>query len=256
MTSAAEIVSSAAEIVPWRALAELLMVMPHPETKTLESCLGDVADITSGVVSSADGAVIVLVAPDGEVTVAASSGFSAVVSTGQLRLGEGPAVSAKVEGRSIYVPALRSDTRWPIIGALAAEEGVGCALSVPLRIDERITGTLDFYARPTDVFTDRQINFAEDFAAPVALKVHALQALVVGQRIAAGLEAALSERATIDRAVGILMSRSGGSANEAFQYLQLASASRRQSTGTVAGHLVDQAVRRAIRRVSDEPRPP
>jgi AmiR/NasT family two-component response regulator len=65
------------------------------------------------------------------------------------------------------------------------------------------------------------------------------------QERTAQLERALSNRAVIDQAIGIIRSRSGASAEEAFDRLTRLSQTENIKLHIVAQRLVDEAVRRA-----------
>jgi AmiR/NasT family two-component response regulator len=64
------------------------------------------------------------------------------------------------------------------------------------------------------------------------------------QRLAAQLQSALEARGVIDRAVGILMSRTGGTQGEAMARLRALSQNKHQQLGVVAEQIVEEAVRR------------
>jgi AmiR/NasT family two-component response regulator len=65
------------------------------------------------------------------------------------------------------------------------------------------------------------------------------------QRLAAQLQSALQTRGVIDRAAGILMSRTGGTASEAMARLRALSQNEHQQLEVVAGQIVEEAVRLA-----------
>jgi AmiR/NasT family two-component response regulator len=65
------------------------------------------------------------------------------------------------------------------------------------------------------------------------------------QRLAARLQAAVKTRGVIDRAVGILLSRSGGTEQQALNRLRTLSQHEHQKLSVVASQIVDEAVRRA-----------
>jgi AmiR/NasT family two-component response regulator len=71
------------------------------------------------------------------------------------------------------------------------------------------------------------------------------QLLDHAQERTAQLERALSNRAVIDQAIGIIRSRSGASAEEAFNRLTRLSQTENIKLHIVAQRLVDEAVRRA-----------
>jgi AmiR/NasT family two-component response regulator len=58
------------------------------------------------------------------------------------------------------------------------------------------------------------------------------------------LQAAVSVRATIDQAIGILISRSGGTAQEAIATLRTISGSTNTKLASVARHVVQETARR------------
>jgi hypothetical protein len=91
----------------------------------------------------------------------------------------------------------------------------------------------------------RAVRVGELFARPAAVTVHNAQVLTQSLRLAAQLAEALTSRAVIDQAIGVLMSRSGAGADEAFGRLRSMSQSRHTKVADVAQGLVDEAVRRA-----------
>jgi AmiR/NasT family two-component response regulator len=80
---------------------------------------------------------------------------------------------------------------------------------------------------------------------PAAIAVQNAQVLAQTKRLAAQLQNALSTRAVVDRAIGILMSRSGVTEHEALERLRGLSQHEHQKLAVVAQQIVDEAVRRA-----------
>jgi AmiR/NasT family two-component response regulator len=70
------------------------------------------------------------------------------------------------------------------------------------------------------------------------------QVLAHIQRLTAQLQSALQTRGAIDRAVGILMSRTGGNEGEAMARLRALSENEHQRLEIVAEQIVEEAVRR------------
>jgi hypothetical protein len=70
------------------------------------------------------------------------------------------------------------------------------------------------------------------------------QVLAHIQRLSAQLQSALQTRGAIDRAVGILMSRTGGTESEAMARLRALSRNEHQRLEVVAEQIVEEAVRR------------
>ena len=86
---------------------------------------------------------------------------------------------------------------------------------------------------------------------PAAIAVQNAQVLAATKRLAARLQAAVNSQAVIDQAVGILMSRSGYTPDQAFDRLRQLSQTQNTKLSVVARSLVEEAVRRARSRHTD-----
>jgi AmiR/NasT family two-component response regulator len=71
------------------------------------------------------------------------------------------------------------------------------------------------------------------------------QLLAEIQRLAAQVQSALQSRGVVDRAVGVVMSRTGGTEDVAMTRLRALSQNEDQQLEVVARRIVDEAVRRA-----------
>jgi len=81
----------------------------------------------------------------------------------------------------------------------------------------------------------------ELFAVPAAVAVHNAAVLAQAQHLTAQLLAALTSRGVIDQAVGILISRSGATAAEAFESLRAISQKEHTKLAVIAGQVVAEA---------------
>ena len=141
--------------------------------------------------------------------------------------------------------SLGSDARWPRFGAQVARLGVHSALSLPLITPSGVVGAINIYAHTKDTFDERAAELGELFAVPAAIAVQNAQVLAEARRLAQRLQQALETRAVIDRAVGILMSRSGVTEQEALTRLRTLSQHEHAKLPQVAQSIVDEAVKRA-----------
>lgn len=107
---------------------------------------------------------------------------------------------------------------------------------------------MNVYAHAKHVFDDRAARIGELFAVPAAVAVQNAQVLAQTKRLASRLQAALDSRAVIDQAIGIIRSRRGVGADEAFERLRVLSQNEGRKLREVADSVVDEAVRRARRR--------
>jgi GAF domain-containing protein len=128
--------------------------------------------------------------------------------------------------------------------------GVHSVLALPLMIADRVIGAINAYAYQRDAFAQHAVQLGAQFAGPAAVSVYNAQLLASAQERTDRLQRALSSRAVIDQAIGIIRSRSGGSAEEAFERLARMSQSDNIKLNVVAERLVEEAVRRARTRQS------
>ncbi|WP_199255989.1 GAF and ANTAR domain-containing protein [Mycolicibacterium mengxianglii] len=211
----------------------------------LAEMLTHVADFAARAIPGADGAGLTLVHDEAPNTVVASAEFVREVDAIQYRLGEGPCVTAALEGRTIRSGSLSGEKAWPRFGPRVGRLGVHSVLSLPLTSAAGIVGALNVYAHAKHAFDERASQLGELFAIPAGISVHTAQQLDKARRVAGQLQSALSSRAVIDQAVGIVMSRSGCAAVEAFDKLRVISQTEHRKLADVAQQVVEEAVRRA-----------
>ncbi len=123
--------------------------------------------------------------------------------------------------------------------------GVHSVLSLPLLLPGRVIGALNVYAHAKNAFGPDAVRIGELFARPAAVSVHNAQVLASSRRLTAQLGEALTSRAVIDQALGIVMSRTGAGPEEAFDRLRAMSQARHVKLAEVSRELVDEAVRGA-----------
>ena len=129
-------------------------------------------------------------------------------------------------------------------------------LSLPLVTPDGVFGAMNVYAHDKAAFDERAVRLGELFSAPAAIAVENAQVLAQAKRLASNLQAALINRAVIDQALGIIMSRTGTTAAEAFDRRRTRSQAEHTKVSVVAQSVVDAAVRRARARRSSDEDPP
>lgn len=212
--------------------------------------LAEVAEFAARAIPGVDGAGIALKHPrDGMPRVeawAATAEFVNEIDRVQYeQLHEGPCLTAMQSGRPTVSGSLGSDRRWPHFGGRVARMAVHSALSLPLLVDDRVIGAINAYARARDAFGEHAVQLGTQFAGPAAVSVYNGQLLAHAHERTQQLQRALGSRAVIDQAIGIIRSRSGASAQQAFDRLTRLSQTENVKLHTVAERLVDEAVRRA-----------
>ena len=217
----------------------------------VEDLLVRVATFAVRAIPGADGAGLTMLEHDRANTMVASAPFVREIDAVQYGLGEGPCISAAREGSTMRSGSLGGERRWPRFGPRAGRLGVHSVLSLPLLTPDGVLGAMNVYAHHRDAFDEHAARIGELFAVPAAIAVQNAQALAATKRLAAALQASLTDQAIIDQAMGILMSRSGYSADEAFDRLRHLSQTQNTKLAVVARSLVDEAVRRARSRHTD-----
>jgi len=160
-------------------------------------------------------------------------------------LKEGPCITCMQSRRPTVSGSLGSDGRWPHFGGRVARMRVHSALALPLIVGDQVIGSINAYAKSRDAFGDHAVRLGSQFANTAAVAVYNAQLLANAHERTLRLQRALDSRSVIDQAVGIIRSRSGGSADEAFERLTHISQTENIKLHAVAERLVEEAVRRA-----------
>ena len=221
---------------------------------SVDEMLSQVAQFAVQAIPGADGAGVTLLRSDGTPggeqpqiqAWSATADFVREIDTVQYEeLGEGPCITCVRSRRPAVSGSLGSDRRWPHFGGRVARMGVHSALALPLIIGEQVIGSINTYAHGRDAFAEHAVALGIQFSGPAAVAVYNAQLLANTRQRTAQLQAALGSRAVIDQAIGIVRSRSGGTAQEAFDRLTRISQTEHVKLAEVAQQIVDEAVRRA-----------
>ncbi len=221
----------------------------------LEETLTHVAEFAVQAIPGADGAGLTLLA-EGQrrQTIVASAEFVRQVDDIQYGIEEGPCITAVDQRVTVTSGSLGGDAQWPHFGPRVGRLGVHSVLSLPLLVPGRVVGAMNVYAHDKDAFSTEAVRLGELFARPAAVSVVNAQLIADSQRLIGQLSEALSSRATIDQALGLMMGLYGDTAEEAFARLTAISRRSGRKLRVVAQELLDDGVRRA--RARPRPTPP
>lgn len=216
----------------------------------LDELLARVATIASRAIPGADGAGVTLLRPSGPENrveaIAASSAFVRQIDQIQyVDVAEGPGITAVLQRESVWSGSLGGEKRWPRLGPRVGRLGVHSVLSLPLLLPNQLVGAISIYAHGKNLFAGHSARLGERFAAPAAVVVYNAQILAQARTLTTQLQTALVSRPVIDQAIGILIARTGGTADEAFARLRVISQGEHTKLTTVAQHILDEAARRA-----------
>ncbi len=224
------------------------------DAASVDEMLGQVAQFAVQAIPGADGAGVTVIEPHhpdsgDDLHIQAwsvTADFIQAIDTLQYdKLGEGPCITCLRSARPAVSGSLGSDRRWPHFGGAVARMGVHSVLALPLTVGDRVIGAINSYAHGRDAFTEHAVQLGTQFAGPAAVSVYNAQLLASTRLRTTQLQKALRSRAVIDQAIGIIRSRSGGTAQEAFDRLTRISQREHIKLADVAEQLVDEAVRRA-----------
>ena len=205
---------------------------------SMQSLLQSVADLAKRVLPGNPETSVCLLINDKATTLASTGELANACDESQYGHGYGPCLHAASTGQLVEVPDASVDTRWRDYMEQAVRNGALSSLSVPLPISEGVAGALNTYARTPKAFDEESRSVATRFAPYAAVAAANMYAYQDARDTAENLENALTSRAVIDQAKGILMERFKLTADQAFQALVRVSMHRNTKVRNVADHLV------------------
>ena len=156
----------------------------------------------------------------------------------QYERGYGPCIDAGLAGQVFAIDNMVSEERWPDYCRAVSERGIRSSLSIPLPFQSTTLGALNCYAGRPHAFSPADRSLTEEVASWVALVVARADSAAQTTEELSHLRTAMSSRAVIEQAKGMLMERFGVTEDEAFTLLSRASQTRNIKLRDVAGELV------------------
>lgn len=207
--------------------------------QSLQESLQRVAELCVRAVYGADGAGVTWVVARKPTTVTAAGDFVRRIDEIQYALDEGPCLEAYSTQQMVLVEDLERDERWPRFTPAALDNGLRGVIAAPLTVHVAQLGALNIYALQPGAFDDAAVRTAGLFAEQAAIVLANAEAFTRAQTTATNLGEALTSRAVIDMAKGIIMSREKCSPEEAFDHLRRLSQTRHRKVREIAQGLVD-----------------
>jgi GAF domain-containing protein len=208
------------------------------EEEELERVLQRGVDQLTGAVPGADMASVTVLRGDQGETVAASSRDVWEIDQDQYAAGDGPCLEAARSGQVVRTGIEQARTRWPEFARGSREAGVESYLSYPLFLAEDFVGSLNLYSSQRHGFADFDVALLELYVTASCAAIANARRYARAREVAGQLTEALDSRAVIDQATGIVMARSGLTADEAFAVLARQSQNTNVKLHTVASRLV------------------
>ena len=200
----------------------------------------------SAEVTGMSGAGIMLMADDVQrESMCTTDGLSALLADLQFSLGEGPAVDAYRDRRSVVEPDLATPVvqRWIAFTGPALDAGVRAVFSFPLRIGDVRPGVLNLHCDRPGALTSEQHADALVMADIATRAVLVMQADASPGRLAAALDGAGAFPYVVHQATGMVAAQLGVSTTKALIRLQAHAFGNGRLLTEVAADVVGRTIR-------------
>jgi GAF domain-containing protein len=221
------------------SLAELAQVLEEEED--LGEVLQRTTDQVVRAVPEADMASVSALHDDVPETAASSDDRALVIDADQYAAGDGPCLEAARTGQVVRVGVEQAHDRWPQFARSAQAAGVASYLSCPLFLDEQFAGSLNLYSAEGHGFGELDEAVLRLYVTAASQAIAGARRYARARRVAGQLREALSSRAVIDQAMGVLMATRGMTAEEALTELSRQSQNTNVKLRDLAARLVERA---------------
>jgi GAF domain-containing protein len=220
-----------------RVLQELNTIVLGREP--LNPTLQRVADIARRAIPGVDDVSVTLLDGGERVrTVVFTSTLAVELDERQYAAGFGPCLDAAAGGATIVVDMDDPDTPYPDFARAARRAGVDHTISVGLPMQDHVAGALNLYARQAGHKDERTVALAPTFAGYAGAVVTNAAQYSSAAELAEQMQQAMTSRAMIEQAKGILMAQHGCSSDTAFLELTRISQRSNRKLRDVAASLV------------------
>ncbi|WP_326954056.1 GAF and ANTAR domain-containing protein [Amycolatopsis sp. NBC_01286] len=212
------------------------------EAEELSAVLQRVCQQVVHAVPDAEMASITLLR-DGDPYTATATGDSAHrIDQAQYKTGQGPCLDAARTGELQRVEVAEAARQWPEFAAAAAEFEVLGYLSAPLFVDREYHGSLNLYDTGGNSFSALDAALLELYTTAAEAALRSARRHQTARETTAQLSEALTSRAVIDQAKGILMALHRIPADDAFALLVKTSQEQNVKLREVAQDFVTTAL--------------
>jgi GAF domain-containing protein len=220
-------------------IAELSRLLVNEEA--LDDTLQRVADLACRNIGGADVAGVTLLRDGKPTTAVFTDPTSPEIDSAQYETGVGPCLDAFRHQQVFSNPSTTEDEKWPHFSRACVEHGIMSTLSLPLGVRGNGIGALNLYSKEPAAFSEAAEQVGVMFATQASVALANAQLYDSAYRLTQQLQEALTSRATIDQAKGILMGQHGVGADEAFELLRRQSQRENRKLRELAQELVDRS---------------
>jgi GAF domain-containing protein len=218
------------------ALSRLLV-----NEEALDDTLQRVAELGCANIGGCDVAGLSLLRDGRPTTAVFTDSTSPQIDSVQYRTGVGPCLDAWRRQEVFRIDSTTEDDRWPPFCQACVEHSIMSTLSLPLAVRGNGIGALNLYSKQPAAFSPDDERMGMLFAEQASVALTNAQLYDSVYRLTQQLQEALTSRAVIDQAKGMLMAQNGVGADEAFGLLRTTSQRQNRKLREIAQELVDQA---------------
>ena len=137
---------------------------------------------------------------------------------------------------------MAAETRWPGFARRALDAGIRSSVSVPLPLQQAVTGALNIYAAQPAAFDQDAIELARTFAGYAAVAIANAHLYQSTATLAEHMRRAMETRAVIEQAKGILIAQRHCTPEQAFELLTRLSQATHRKLRDCAADLVASTI--------------
>jgi GAF domain-containing protein len=184
---------------------------------------------------------VMLVAPEGDLRcVASSSECIRSMELFELQTREGPCLdSFRLKERVIVETPENLKLRWPRFGNEAVRSGFKSAYAFPMRLREQHIGSLNIFRSKDGSMPSEDLLAAQAFADMASITILQQRFACEARLLNSQLTTALSSRAILEQAKGVLVGRRGLKLEEAFSWMRSHARNNNVKLAVVAQQIVN-----------------
>jgi len=184
---------------------------------------------------------VMLVAPEGDLRcVASSSETMRIMELFELQTREGPCLdSFRLKERIIAETPEDLRLRWPRFGYQAVRAGYKSAYAFQMRLREEHIGSLNIFRSEDGSMTSEDLLAAQAFADMASITILNQRLTFEAQLLNHQLTTALTSRAILEQAKGVLVGRRGLKIEEAFTWMRHHARNNNVKLAVVAQEIID-----------------
>lgn len=230
---------------PTGALTELAQLGRDADDMT--ATLKQVVEFAKRRIPGADEAAITLIRNAKAGTAASTGGMADVLDELQYETGYGPCLDAGRRNEVMHIADSAVETRWPRYLPPAIAQGLGSSLSMPVPVEHYLVGALNLYSGTRQGFSTESIALADALSLHMCAMLSQVEKVFKHRTQAEQIGQALTSRAVIEQAKGIIMVQRKCDAAEAFTMLRELSMNQNVKLADLAAGLVSSASGHPVR---------